>query len=228
MMACERTRKQQRGAASRRAAGWIAAALAGAALILGPVSATAQGKVQKVSGKLLDRAGESLKKIGEAEKQLGKVMDRYGTMLDRKSVKDRRKGHAKVRDELKDLQKRVRDVRDASRDMEKEASRFFSEWQKGLDRLQDRELRSLSRQSLTASQESYGRIVAAGRDVADQYDAFAGTLGSQLQYLELDLSDEAIRKLESSNQDLRGEARELQSRVATLKTSIRAYINGLK
>lgn len=211
-----------------RAVRWTTVAAGGLALLLVAGDAPAQGRVQKVSGKLVDRAEQSLKRIAEAEKQLQKVTERYGRMLDRKSVKDRRKEHEKVRDELKRLERRARDVRDASRDMEKEASKFFAEWQKGLDRIQDRELRTLSRQSLSGSQENYGRIVGAGRDVAGQYDAFVGALASQLQYLALDLSDEAIRKLESSDQDLRGEARQLQSRVSTLRASIRSYIAALK
>ena len=87
---------------------------------------------------------------------------------------------------------------------------------------------ALSRQGLTESQQGYGQIVAAGRSTADQYDAFVTTLGNQLKYLEVDLSDEAIAKLESSNQDLRGEAKELQSRVVGLKSEIKRYITALK
>lgn len=217
-----------RSASLRLATSCAAAGVAALVLLLGTGAATAQGKVQKVSKKLIERAEDTVKRIGEAEKQLGKVTDRYGKLVGGKNVKARRNEHGKLRDELKALEKRARDVRENSRDMEKEASRFFKEWDKGLGGIKDAELRALSRQSLTESQQGYGQIVVAGRSVADQYDAFIITLGNQLKYLEVDLSDNAIAKLKSSNQDLSGTARELQTRVAALKSEIRRYVTALK
>ena len=81
---------------------------------------------------------------------------------------------------------------------------------------------------MTESQQQYGQIIAAGRSVADQYDAYVVMLGNQLKYLELDLSDNAIEKLKSTNQDLRGEAKELRSRVGGFNSEIKRYIAALK
>jgi hypothetical protein len=53
-------------------------------------------------------------------------------------------------------------------------------------------------------------------------------LGNQLQYLELDMSDGAIEKLKSTNQDLRGEAGELRSRIGGFKGEIQRYVAALK
>lgn len=206
----------------------MTALLAGAALLLGQADAWAQGKVQKVSTKLIDRAEETVKKIDAAEKQLGKVTSRYGKLLGGGSVKARRNEYGNVRNELKALEKRAKDVREQSRNMEGEASKFFKEWEKGLNLIKDAELQALSRQSLTESQQGYGRIVTAGRSVADQYDSFVATLGNQLKYLELDLSDTAIERLKSSNQDLRAEAKELASRVGGFKSEIKRYVTALK
>ena len=211
---------------------WRAVALvAGLALgagLLGAGSAAAQGKVQKVSKKLVDRAEDTAKKIGEAEKQLKKTTDRYGDLIGGKNVKARRKAHGKVADEMKNLGKRAKDVRENARDMEKEASKFFREWDKGLDGIKDPELRALSRQSMTESQEQYGQIIKAGRTAADQYDGYVAMLASQLKYLELDMSDNAIEKLKSSNQDLRAEAKELEARIDGFKAEINRYIAALK
>jgi uncharacterized protein YhaN len=203
-------------------------AIVGLVLLVGAGPLAAQGKVQKVSKKLVERAENTLKSVDEAEKQLKKVVERYGKLVGGKNVKTRRKEHGKVRDEMKKLESRARNVRERSRDMESEAGKFFKEWDKGLDGIKDPELRSLSRQSMAESQEAYGKVVAAGRSVADQYDAFDATLGNQLKYLELDLSDNAIEKLKSSNQDLRGEAKELQSRVGGLKAEIQRYVAAMK
>jgi len=207
---------------------WVTPAVAGLALLVGAGPPGAQGKVQKVSKKLVERAEDTLKSIQEAEKQLQKVTERYGKLVGGKNVKTRRNEHGKVRDELKKLESRTKDVRERSRSMESEAAKFFKEWNKGLDGIKDAELRALSRQSMTESQEAYGRVVAAGRSAADQYDAFVTTLGNQLKYLELDLSDTAIEKLKSSNQDLRGQAKELQSRVGGLKAEIQSYVAAMK
>jgi chromosome segregation ATPase len=223
-----RPSKPPRRAAPSRLLSRLALGAAGLALLLGAGDAAAQGKVQKVSKKLLERAEDTLKTIGEAEKQLAKVNERYGKLVGGKNVKARRNEHGKVREELKKLEKRAKEVREKSRDMENEASKFFKEWDKGVRGIKDAELQSLSRQSLTESQQKYGQIVTAGRSVADQYDAFVLTLGNQLKYLELDLSDSAIAKLKSSNQDLSGTARELQARVAGLKGEIKRYIAALR
>jgi chromosome segregation ATPase len=206
----------------------VVAAMVGAALLLGAASAGAQGKVQKVSKKLVDRAEDTLKKIKDAEKQLGKTTDRYGKLIDGKNVKARRKEHGKVRNEMKKLEKRTKNVREHARDMEKEASKFFREWDKALDKIKDPELRALSRQSMTESQEQYGQIVRAGRSSADQYDAYVAMLANQLKYLELDLSDNAIEKLKSTNQDLRGEAKQLEARIDGFKSEIQRYVAALK
>jgi chromosome segregation ATPase len=203
-------------------------AVALVAALVGAGSAAAQGKVQKVSKKLVDKAEDTLKKIKDAEKQLDKTTDRYGKLIDGKNVKARRKEHGKVADEMKKLGKRAKDVREKARDMEKEASKFFREWDKGLDKIKDPELRALSRQSMTESQEQYGQIITAGRTSADQYDAYVAMLGNQLQYLELDMSDGAIEKLKSTNQDLRGEAKELETRIGGFKGEIQRYITALK
>jgi uncharacterized protein YukE len=203
-------------------------AVAALSLLVVPGDALAQGKVQKVSKNLINRAEVTLKSIKQAEKQLDKVTDRYGKLLAGKSVKARSNEQKKVRDELKKLENRAREVREDSQRMESEASKFFKEWDKGLTQIKDAELRSLSQQSLTDSQQRYGQIVAAGRSVADQYDAYVRMLGSQLKYLELDMSDAAIAKLKSSGQDLRGEAKELQSRVGGLKGEISRYVSAMK
>ena len=218
----------KRWRAGRAAALLAVVAMLGGTVLLSAERADAQGKVQKVSKKLLDRAEDTLKKIGEAEKQLDTTTDRYGKLIDGKNVKTRRKELGKVRDELKKLEKRAKDVREHSRDMEKEASKFFKEWDKGLDKIKDAELRSLSRQSLTESQQEYGHIVTAGRSAADQYDTYVATLGNQLTYLELDMSDAAIEKLKSTNQDLRGEASELESRINGFKGEIQGYTTALQ
>jgi hypothetical protein len=112
--------------------------------------------------------------------------------------------------------------------MEKEASKFFREWDKGLDKIKDPELRALSRQNMTESQEQYGEVIRAGRTSADQYDAYVAMLGNQLQYLELDMSDGAIEKLKSTNQDLRGEAQQLEARSDGFKGEIQRHIAALK
>jgi len=219
---------RKRNALQVRAAGLIFAGVAAGTLLLVAGTVTAQGKVQKISKNLVDRAEDTLEKIKDAEKQLDKTTERYGKLMDANKVKDRQNEHGKVQDELKKLGDRAENVRENARDMEKEASKFFREWDKGLDGIKDPELRALSRQSMTESQEQYGQIIKAGRSVADQYDAYVAMLANQLKYLELDMSDNAIEKLKSTNQDLRGEAKELRSRVNGFKAEITRYIAALK
>jgi len=123
---------------------WLTAAVAGLTLLVGAGPLAAQGKVQKVSKKLVERAEDTLKSIQESEKQLQKVVERYGKLVGGKNVKTRRNEHGNVRDELKKLEERARNVREHSRNMENEASKFFKEWNKSLDGIKDAEVRRTS------------------------------------------------------------------------------------
>jgi hypothetical protein len=202
--------------------------LVGAVALLVVPPTSAQGKTQRIGKELAAKATETVKAIDAAEKQLDKVMNRYTKMLSEKNLKDRRKAHKATSEELRKLQGASKAVRERNRKMEREAGKLFAEWQKGLDAIQDQELRSLSRKRMTDSQQSYERIVEAGGNAATQYEAFVSTLTNQLKYLELDLSREAVAKLKSSKQDLRGEANELRARVDALKADIRRYTASLK
>jgi hypothetical protein len=82
---------------------WLTAAVAGLTLLVGAGPLAAQGKVQKVSKKLVERAEDTLKSIQESEKQLQKVAERYGKLVGGKNVKTRRNEHGNVRDELKSV-----------------------------------------------------------------------------------------------------------------------------
>ena len=192
-----------------------------------PESFSDQQKTQKLTKSLVDRAENTLKEINETEDQLRAVMEKYEKLLSKKSVEERRNEHKKIVQELGKLEDRAKDVRGCTQEMEEEANKFFAEWSSGLDGIGDAELRSISRQRLSQTQNGYGEIVSAGRLAADEYDVFVKALRDQLRYFELDMSDESVKKLKSVDRNLKGKVSALQARVRDLSATIERYVKAL-
>lgn len=188
----------------------------------------AQGKTQKISKKLVDRAKDTTKEIEKVGKQLDKTMKQQQKLLSKTKVKDRQKEHKKLQEELEKTEKAVADLRKKGAAMEKEAEKFFTEWNKGIAEVGDAELRALSEESYDASRSQYGQIIGTGNLAAKQYADFVGSLRNELSFLDLDLSDRAIEQLRPKTQKTSQQARELGSSVDELTRKIDAYIRDLR
>jgi uncharacterized coiled-coil DUF342 family protein len=185
--------------------------------------AFAQGNVQKNTHGLVERAEETNRKIKEAGDQLRAVLEKYDKLLSRKSVEDRRNQHEEVSEELGKLEDRVKEMRKRTAELSHQAGKLFSEWRAGLVGIEDPGLRSISSTRLSETENGFAEIVAAGRAVDEQYETFVGTLGNHLDYLKLDMSDEALRQLKSSEPDLKEKANGLHSRIRDLMGTIERY-----
>jgi hypothetical protein len=112
--------------------------------------------------------------------------------------------------------------------MQKEADKFFQEWNKGLGKIDDPQLRTMSREALNDSQNRYGEITEHGFAAADRYDRFVADVEGQLQYLQIDLSDESIAKLEDHASTTKASALELMGAIGDLKRTMREYVQSMK
>ncbi len=190
--------------------------------------AHAQSKVQKINKKLVERAEKSVEAIEKVETQLEKTVDKYHDLFKKDKVKDRRKELKKLGDELKKTEDRVADLRKRNEEMQKEAAKFFAEWSKGLQKIDDLELRGLSQTTLDEAQARYGEVIGSGQRAAERYQGFLSSLENQIAYLELDMSDAAVNKLEPSEKKAAAEASELFKSIGELNRVTKDYIKSMK
>jgi hypothetical protein len=199
-----------------------------AGLVFCPAHLSAQGKVQKISKNLVKRVDDTIKEIEKTEKQLKKAVRKYDDLLGKKKVKDRQKEYKNLQKELDKTEDRAKDVRKRSENMQKESDKFFKEWAKGLNKIDDPQLRAMSREALNGSQTRYGEITQHGFTAADRYDRFVADVENQLQYLQIDMSDESMAKLEDHASVTKASASELFTAIGDLKKTMRGYVQSMK
>lgn len=198
------------------------------AVFLQPVTVLAQGKTQKINKNLVKRAEEMVKELGKARKQVEKTSKKYDQMFAKKSVKDRRKAYKDLEKEIKNSEDRVKDVRRRAENMQKEADKFFSEWSKGLTKIQDTELRGHSYDNMNDSRDRYGQVIEAGLKAGGLYGSFVTDLKNQCSYFQLDMSDAAMAKLTNSRDETRQNAKSLFQSADELTRTTTGYIASMK
>lgn len=202
--------------------------VAGTILFLHQSQVVAQGKAQKISKKLVERAEDTVKEIEKTQKQLEKTTQKYDTIFDKKKVKDRQKAYKELNNEIKKTEDRVKELRKRSDNMQKEADKFFSEWSKGLSKIDNAELRSLSQSNMTESRNRYGEIIESGVKARSIYDSFLIDLRDQCSYFELDMSDDAIAKLKPNKDKTKSKAKALDQSIDELTKVTKSYISSMK
>ncbi len=202
--------------------------VAGIILYVHQGQVVAQGKAQKISKKLVERAEDTVKEIEKTQKQLDKTTEKYDTIFDKKKVKDRQKAYKELNNEIKKTEDRVKELRKRSDNMQKEADKFFSEWSKGLSKIDNAELRSLSQSNMTESRSRYGEIIGSGVKARSIYDSFLTDLRNQCSYFELDMSDAAIAKLKPNQGETKAKAKALDQSIGDLTKVTKNYISSMK
>ena len=185
-------------------------------------------KAQKISKNLVKRAEKTVEEIRKTEKQLEKTVKKYNDLLGKNKVKDRQKEYKKLNDELKKTEKHVGDLRKRNGEMQKEANKFFTEWSKGLVKIQDPPLRAAAQENLDQTRSRYGEITSAGNKAGEHYSKFLTDLKNQISYLSLDMSDDAMSKLKSAQQTTNADAKALFKSIDGLADATKSYIKSLK
>jgi gas vesicle protein len=211
-----------------RVAGLMTAAVTGAALLLGPSDASAQGRTQKISKDLVQRAEEMVKELGKTRSQVVKTVRKYDDLFSKKSVKDRQNAYKDLTKEIKNTEDRVKDARKRSDTMHKEAEKFFNEWVKGLAKVNDTQLRALSQANMNESRDAYYQIIDSGLKAATLYGGFVTDLKNQCSYLNLDMSDTAMSRLTANRAQVTAGVSALYQAVDELTGSTKRYIASMK
>jgi len=199
-----------------------------AALFFQPVTVLAQGKTQKISKDLVKRAEDMVKELEKTRKQADKTVGKYDSIFGKKSVKDRQKAYKDLNNEIKKTENAVKEVRKRGENMQKEADKFFSEWSKGLTKIQDTELRGLSHENMIENRDRYGEVIESALKASGIYDSLLTDLKNQGAYLELDMSNTAMDKLKPSRDEAKAKAKTMFQSVDQLTKNTKSYISSMK
>jgi vacuolar-type H+-ATPase subunit I/STV1 len=206
-----------------------AASLALAISVLLPTDTVdAQGRTQKISKNLVKKAEDMVKELEKARKQVEKTAKKYDEMFSKKKVKDRQKAYKNLESEVKKTEDRVKDVRKRVESMQKEADKFFSEWSKGLAKVEGADLRAKSQSNMTESRDRYGAVIESGLKAGGLYDGFVTDVKHQMSYFQLDMSDAAMAKLGPNRSETQQKARGLFRSVDELTRTTKSYVDSMK
>lgn len=199
-----------------------------AAVLVPPSTVRAQGKAQKISKNLVKKAEETVQEVEKTQKQLEKTIKKYNEIFGKTKVKDRQKSFKQLNGEIKNTENRVKEVRKKSDNMQKEADKFFNEWSKGLNKIEDQQLRGLSMTNLNDSRGAYGEIIESGLKAGTLYESFLTDLKNQSSYFSLDMSDTAMENLQPNKDETNAKAKALFGSISELTRATKSYITSLK
>jgi chromosome segregation ATPase len=177
--------------------------------------------------KLIERAEKIVKELKDSRKQVKKTLEAYEKMM-KKNGDNRRSAYEKVTEEKKKCEKRAEETRKRIHEMEKQATKFFGEWEKNLKDIESEELRERSRQRKEDYHLRLERASVSGKDVKVELDSFLANLGDHLTYLEYDLNATSAKSLEADWDKLDQQASQLFDKMDEATRVIQECIRSLK
>ena len=86
----------------------------------------------------------------------------------------------------------------------------------------------MSQSNLEQAQARYAEVLDSGQRAAEKYQDFVTGLRNQIRYFELDMSRDAVDKLEPAEKKTAAEASELFNSIEELTQVTRNYIKSMK
>jgi len=169
----------------------LALVAAVAALRATPVAAQA-GPDQ--TQKFLKTVDGTVKAIGESKAQLQKTVATYNSITDM-TAKDIKSAYKDLGSQIADSEKKVADGRPKVDEMNTMAASYFSQWKASAAAISDAGLRKRSEERLADVQARFDKILAAGKDARQSFDALMVDAKNQYTFLGHDLNASAIASL---------------------------------
>ncbi|MDZ7638152.1 MAG: DUF2959 domain-containing protein [Bryobacterales bacterium] len=130
---------------------------------------------------------------------------------------DLEKTYKKLNGELEDAESRARKVHDRVDSVEKVAKDMFGEWEGEINAIQDRTLKSKSRELLLDTRQRYTALLTKMRTAEKRMEPVLAAFRDQVLFLKHNLNAKAIRSLKETTVQIDGEVTKL---VADLESSI--------
>lgn len=184
-------------------------------LAVGGAAVHAQSKTAKQSQSLTKAAEVAKKDVGGAVTQLGKLLEGYNSIIGGEA-KNAMSSYKKLTGDMKNTEKLIQSASKSLAAMNKEAGKYFADWEKDLSGYSDGAMRDKSMARLETTKDRYAEL---GEKLGQAGEAFAPAiqnLNDQILFLGRDLSPEAIADLQDEAATLNDQVKEVSEQVNSL------------
>ena len=197
------------------------AILGGLAIVLVALIGTAYAqstKAAKDAENLQKSADAAKKSIQDSLDHVKKLITDYNGIVDG-TVKKPEQAYSKLTNDTKATQKKLQAADKSVTAMNKQADKFFADWEKDLSSFSNDTMKAKSQSRLDSSKQRYGSMGEALTQAGAAFEPLLVNLNDQILFLGRDLSPEAIA-------DLKPEADALNSQADEVFAQVEAILSG--
>jgi uncharacterized protein YoxC len=187
-------------------------------LIVGGSTIQAQQKTAKQAESLSKSADNAKKQVSGVVEHLGKMLQGYNSIIDGKA-KNPQSAYKKLTGDLKSTEKMLQGAQKSLQALNKEAGKFFTDWEKDLGDFSNEDLKQKSMARLEKSKGEYEALGKALGQAGEAFGPLVQNLNDQILFLGRDLSPEAIEDLQGEAEALNEQAKDVTEGVKTLVAS---------
>lgn len=186
-------------------------------LIVTPVDAQSKKSAKQADN--LEKAGQNAKAaVQDVLDHLGKMLAGYNSIIDGEAT-NTQSAYKKLVDDLKGAEKKIDGARKQIAGMNKEADKFFKDWEQDLSSISSEGLRDKSAQRLESARKRYASIGETLSKAGAEFAPVVQELNDQILFLGRDLSPDAVGDLQDEAEALNQQAAEVTERVRTMLQS---------
>jgi uncharacterized protein YoxC len=187
-------------------------------LIVGGSAVQAQQKTAKQAESLSKSADSAKKQVSGVVEHLGKMLQGYNSIIDG-SAKNPQSAYKKLAGDLKSTEKMLQGAQKSLQALNKEAGKFFTDWEKDLGDFSNEDLKQKSMARLEKSKGEYKALGEALGQAGEAFGPLVQNLNDQILFLGRDLSPEAIQDLQGEAEALNTQAKDVTEEVKSLVAS---------
>ncbi len=184
--------------------------------LVGGASIYAQSnKAAKEADKLAKAGQDAESAVKDVVGQVKSMLEGYNEIIDGKA-KNVQSSYKKLSSDLKGTEKKIDNATKSVAAMDKQAQKFFSDWEKDLGSFTNEDLKAKSQKRLDASKQKYATLGELLNQASASFEPLLQNLNDQILFLGRDLSPEAIADLQDDAEALNQQADEVFAGVETL------------
>jgi len=187
-------------------------------LALGGTATQAQKNTAKQAESLSKAADNAKKQVGGVVDHLSKMLAGYNSIIDG-SAKNAQSAYKKLAGDLKSTEKMIQGANKSVQALNKEAGKFFADWEKDLGEYSNEDLKQKSMARLEKAKAQYTTLGEKLGEARSVFAPLVQNLNDQILFLGRDLSPEAIDDLKDEAEALNQQVDEVSKKVNELVAS---------
>lgn len=184
-------------------------------VLLGGVSIYAQSKTAKEAENLKKTADAAEKSIQDVVEHVKGMLATYNSIVGGEA-KNAQSDYKKLASDLKSSDKKIQNATKGLDSMNKQAEKFFGQWEKELDAYSSDSMREKSSKRLDTAKQRFEHLGQTLDEASKSFEPLMQNLNDQILFLGRDLSPDAIAELQDEAAELNQQAEDVFSNIETL------------